>query len=326
MGAYLYPLASIDAVSIWYLKAKAIYLEGGRIPIDILKDALYLNTHPQYPILVPFLFYILYTFLGGINENIISFINPLVYALILFIVYKLLRKMELGITLSLLFTYIYSMLSPLLAQGGRKHSGDADIFIVFINWVVMFLSYNFIKNKNYKSFWSIVVLIMISSQIKGEGLFLISALFFMPVGKQTKTIAIILSLLPFLVWRIFIYYFQIPNDFYFIIPSLGNILFRTFDIFYFTIMEMIKVNNWYIFWPVFALFAISAKSKNKFINNFILPSFVIICGLFFIFYLFLSIEPKIYVPPSIDRILLQLSPFYYLIFVNLVRNKIIKKS
>ena len=58
LGAYLYPIASIDAVSIWFLKAKAFYLNNGHIPLEILKDNFYLNTHQQYPLLLPFIFYI----------------------------------------------------------------------------------------------------------------------------------------------------------------------------------------------------------------------------------------------------------------------------
>lgn len=314
VGAFLYPLASIDAVSIWFLKAKAFYLNNGYIPLEILKNNFYLNTHPQYPLLLPFSFYLLYTILGGMHEEILAFLNPIFYLLILIIVYKLLRKMQFSQTFTLLFTYIYSMFSPLLAQGGRKHSGDADIFIVFINWVALFFFYEFIKTKNHKIFWILVSLVMISSQIKGEGLFLASILFFMPVSNKLKMLSIVISFMPFLIWRFFIHYYQIPNDFYFIIPSLGEIMIRSFNIFYFTLREMIKINNWYIFWPVFFFFIIFSKSKNNFINKFILPSLLLYSALFFIFYLLLSLNPEIYVPSSIDRILLQLSPFYFLIF------------
>lgn len=326
LGAYLYPLASIDAVSIWYLKAKAIFLEHGNIPIDILKDSLYLNTHPQYPILVPFIFYLTYLAVGGINENIVAFINPLLYLLILFVVYKLLKTIGFNTTLSLLFTYIYSMLSPLLAQGGRKHSGDADIFIVFINWLAILLSFGFIKNKNYKFFWALVILIMISSQVKGEGLFLASILLFLPVAKKVKLLSIVLAITPFLIWRAFIYYNQIPNDFYFIIPSIKDMFTRTFEILYYTLREMIKLNNWYFFWPVFLIFAIFGKWNNAFVNRFILPSLTMIIGLFFASYFFSSINPLTYVPSSMDRVLLQLSPFYFLIFAMLIKENYSKKT
>lgn len=319
LGAYLYPIASIDAVSIWYLKAKAFYLNNGHIPLEILKDNFYLNTHPQYPLLLPFAFYLLYAILGGVHDEILAFLNPVLYLLILIIVYRLLIKLQFPQVLTLLFTYIYSMFSPLLAQGGRKHSGDADIFIVFLNWLAIFFSYKFIKYKNYNFFYLLIAIIMISSQIKAEGILLASILLFIPVSKKLKLFSIALSLIPFVLWRMFISYYNIPNDFYFILPSLQEMTTRSFEIFYYTFKEMLKINNWYIFWPVFFFFIIFIKSKNNFIKKFILPSLLSYCALFFISYLLSSISLGIYVPTSIDRILLQLSPFYYLIFVYSVR-------
>jgi len=322
IGAFFYPLASIDAVSIWLLKAKAFYLEQGNLPLDVLKDSLYFNTHPQYPLLVPFIFSAFYFLLGGINEQIIAFANPLFYILVLFIAYKVFRKMNFNQTFSLLFTYIYSMLSPLLAQGGRKHSGDADIFIVFLNWIAIFLTLNFVKTKSNKILGLIVLLIMIASQVKGEGIFLVSLLFFLPIKRKTKLLAVILAFIPFLVWRLVIFKHGIPNDFYFLIPSLSEIFARTFNIFYYTLREMLKINNWYVFWPVFLVFVVFIQSKSDFVKKIITRLLFVYSFLFFCFYLLLSSPPEIYIPPSMDRILLQLSPFYFLIFTDLVKTSL----
>lgn len=321
LGAYLYPLASIDAISIWYLKAKALFINHGIIPVDILKDKTYLYSHPQYPILLPFSFYIAYLALGGINESIIAFINPLFYLLIIIVIYKILNELKFTTTLSLLFTYIYSMLSPLLNQGGRMHSGDADIFIVFINWLAIYLGFLFVRTKKINFYWTLIPLIMISSQIKIEGIFLISLLFFMPVTRRIRVVSIAIGLIPFLLWRGFVNYYQIPNDFYFILPSLKDLLLRSFEIAYYTFKEMIKINNWYFFWPVFVVFMIFGWKKMS-IKGFILPTFAVMSLLFFASYLFSSIEPKTYVFSSIDRVLLQLSPLYFMIFIDLIRSKL----
>lgn len=325
LGAYLYPIASIDAVSIWFLKAKAFYLNNGHIPLDVLRDKFYLNTHPQYPLLLPFIFYIFYVLLNGINETIVAFINPLFYLLIVIVVYKLLKEMEFKTTLSLILTYAYSMLSPFLAQGGRKHSGDADIFIVFLNWLAIFFSYKFIKHRNHRFLYLLIAIIMISSQIKAEGILLASILLFIPVSKKLKLFSIVFSLIPFALWRMFISYYNIPNDFHFILPSFQEMAIRSFEIIYYTLKEMAKINNWYIFWPVFLILTIFGKRKNEFIKKFISFSLVLYSGGVFILYLFSSLSPNIYVPPSIDRILLQLSPFYYLILAETVKNSFYNK-
>jgi len=71
----------------------------------------------------------------------------------------------------------------------------------------------------------------------------------------------LISLIPFFIWRGVIAYYKIPNDFYFLIPPLKEIVIRVFEIFYYTLREMIKINNWYIFWPVFACLAILIRTK-----------------------------------------------------------------
>lgn len=326
LGAYVYPLASIDAVSIWLLKAKAIYFAHGALPVNLLKDSIYLYSHPQYPILIPYFFSFFYFVLGGVNDKFVSLLNPLFYCLTIFVIYKLLKKMQFNTLFSLLFTYIYSMLSPFLAQGGRQHAGDADIFIVFVNWLALFLSFEFFKNKSYKILSLIIISVMISSQIKGEGVFLASIILFLPLKKRVKFLSLVVSLIPFLLWRSVIDYYKIPNDFYFLIPSLQEMGIRVFQIFYYTLKEMIKINNWYIFWPFFACLIVLIRSRERFINKFILPSLGVISGALLVFYLFLSVSPAIYVPPSIDRILLQLSPFYFLLFTVLVKTALLPKA
>ena len=147
----------------------------------------------------------------------------------------------------------------------------------------------------------------------------------MPLKKNINFISLAVSLLPFLIWRGVIAYYKIPNDFYFLIPSLQEMAIRVFQIFYYTLREMIKINNWYIFWPVFGCVIILIRSKDNFINKFVLPCLGLTSLGFFVFYLFLSVSPAIYMPPSIDRILLQLSPFYFLWFVVLVKEAFPKK-
>ena len=132
IGAYFYPLASIDAIGIWLLKAKFFYLSGG-FPLEFLKNPVFTYSHPHYPLLLPFVFSVFYFFLGGMRESFIIFIYPLTFIAILVILYKLLRESGIGQVLALTFTYIYSMLSPLLALAGRKHAGEADIFILLAN-------------------------------------------------------------------------------------------------------------------------------------------------------------------------------------------------
>jgi hypothetical protein len=212
------------------------------------------------------------------------------------------------------------MLSPLLGHGGRKHSGDVDIFITCINWLAVLCSYQFVKQRSYKYLWMLVILIMVASQIKGEGVFLALILFFLPMSIRLKALTLSLALLPFFLWQGVIAYYHIPVDIHYTMPSVQELLIRGVQIVYYTVLEMLKVNNWYIFWPVFLFFIIFGRLKSVYLKTIILPTLFTMSGIFCLFYLFVTISPTTYVAGSMDRILLQLSPFYYLVFAVLVRN------
>jgi hypothetical protein len=325
VGAYFYPLSSIDAVGIWLLKAKFFYLSSS-FPLEFLKNISFVYSHPHYPLLLPFIISVFYFLLGGVKEQLIIFIYPLTFIAILFILYKLLRKLDFGQILSLTFTYVYSMFSPLLAQAGRKHAGEADIFILLTNLLVVFIALKIFKNKHKNlGTFLIVLIIMIASQIKLEGIFLIVTLIFLPITRKTKLIAGIISLIPFLIWNFAAFYLRLPNDFGFLIPPLKEISFRIFAISGYVLFEMIKVNNWYIFWPVFVLSIILIKTKNDFLRKFIIPSFLVISALYFGVYVFSSISPEGYVPSSIDRVLIQISPYFFLWFALLIKEILPKR-
>src|ERR1035437_2498390 len=101
-GAYFYPLASIDAVGIWLLKAKFFYLSH-EFPLALLKNPYFMYSHPHYPVLLPFIFSVFYSILGAVKEPIIVLIYPLTFIAVLFILYKLLRECGIGKILSLAF-------------------------------------------------------------------------------------------------------------------------------------------------------------------------------------------------------------------------------
>lgn len=165
-GALNFSLRSIDVYSIWLYKAKAFFLLG--VSMDSISNWEF--GHPQYPILLPLLFSGIYKLVNGVNEMLIFVIYPVIYSLILFIVYRLFRTLGLNVLLSLIAVYIYSMFGPLLAQGGRHHAGTADIWLVLFNWSIVYLALIFFRNKEkiYQPIL-ITVLIAISSQIKAEG-------------------------------------------------------------------------------------------------------------------------------------------------------------
>jgi len=283
--------------------------------LNFLKDSQYIFSHPQYPLFLPLTFSIIYFIIGRVSENFILLLYPLLYLLTIILAYKTILSLTKSELFSLLFSYIYSMFSPLLAQGGRLHAGSADIIITLIYWFLVFILVSRKKITN-PTFITIVILISIASQIKQEGIFAAALFLFLPLNTRKKMSGILLSLLPTILWKYFILYYHIPSSFGLNLTNLQILPFRLYVIFIYTLREMLNIKNWYIFWPVFWLTVYLQKEKNKLILKTIQPTLILMVVLFSAIYIFASIDTTAYISSSADRILLQISPFFFTVFVN----------
>lgn len=236
--------------------------------------------------------------------------------MIIYLAYRLFRKLEISELQSLFFTYVYSMLSPLLAQAGRGHGGTADIVITLLYWTSLHLIYSIFKNAKSSDLIKLVIIIMIASQIKQEGLFLAWSIILLPISKKRKALMILFSVIPSAFWYYFRFINNIPADYGLIIHPTKTLAVRFYAILKFTILEMSNLRNWYVFWPLFWLAVYIQKSKNKFIRISVQPILVLMFLSFFPIYLFSNINAAKFVGSSIDRVFLQLSPFIFIVFVD----------
>lgn len=292
-------------------ESKAFFVSGV-LPLTNLN--LYPYAHPQYPILFPLIVDLIYHLIGGVREIPVFLTYPFFYLVILLLAYKMFRKLGIGETTSLVITYVYSMLSPLLAMAGRKHAGETDIFITLINWGIVHFVFNYLKDKKMKWLVLTSVLIMIGSQIKIEGAIPVVVFLFIPLAINRKALFIFLSLLPAAIWNFVVRRVGLVADFGWMLPSFLEIIKRIGEVFYYVTLEMLNVRNWYIFWPLFWISIFINKKKNKFIGKIIIPSILSMGLLFLLNYVGSTISPAEYVPSSIDRIFIQFSPFILPIF------------
>ncbi|MBU2577344.1 hypothetical protein KKA69_00770 [Patescibacteria group bacterium] len=309
-GVIYYPMQSMDTIGIWLLKAKGFYLEG-LYPKNMLFSERYAFSHQQYPLLLPLIFSFIYKTIGSINETAVLIVYPFLYLGIIFLAFKTLKTKTSSFN-ALLFTFVYSVFSPLLGQAGRVHAGNADIFLTFTYWLGIYLVVSS-KNKD-KILFPLALLIAVASQIKTEGIFMLSLLIFTDANFKKKVLPFFLAIFPFLIWQWLIRYLNIPNDFGFkLIPFYqipGNILTSFFYIF----KEFVNFKNWYIFWPLFILVLLFAPEMQRQTKNEILKPLLLSSFLYLFIYIFSSISTEIYVSSSIDRVLLQLSPLFFFVF------------
>lgn len=312
-GAIRYPLWSIDTYGIWFFKAKAWFLVGG-VPWQTLRDTTYLFSHPQYPLGLPALVGSFYLLTGAVQDRVVLLLYPMVYLGVLILCYRVLRACKFHSTSALALTYLYSMFSPLLGQGGRMHAGNADIILVLLYWIAVFI---WIKHKLKTAALWIVVLTALASQIKTEGLFLAWLLIFLPIRIHRKMLLIGLAAIPTVLWFMVLRFMQIPSDFSLQLFSLNMMLSRGVEIVAASTKELLNWRNWYVFWPIFFGLACLFRPNPR-----VKTLGKVLCGMaasFFLIYLFTSLDAGEYVSSSLDRVLLQLSPFWFPLFADYLR-------
>lgn len=310
-GALNLGLRSYDAYTIWVYKGKSLFLYEENL-LKVINSDEFLANHKHYPIFLPYFFVFLFKIFNSSSDLVILLIYPYIYLLILFLNYKNFRTINISRNFSLLVIYIMSMMGPMLAQGGREHAGNADIILTLLYSIFLYVFLN-IKNKNYLAV-ILVVLIIISSMIKLEGLFLVSFLLFLPIKLKNKMFFMLFSLIPFVFWQLFVKYFGITANFGYVLYNPIQILSRSVQLLGQVVMEMIKLSNWYIFWPIFWILIIF--KKNKYLKTSFYLSLILIIFLFASAYIFSTIEIQKYAYSSLDRIMLQLLPFIFIIFAD----------
>ncbi len=304
-GAIHFPLSHVDVWANWLYKAKAMYEGDGSIAF--LRQWSGEFAHPQYPIFLPFLFYGLYSLFGTTNELIASFISPVVYTLTLLLSYKTLVKLQLSPNQSLLFVYLFSMLSPLLAQGGRGHAGMPDIYIGLLSWVMYYLLV--LSRKEVRYSWVIVACVIAASLIKTEGVILTLVILFTKEKWPTKIMQMIIATAGYWYWQSLLASLGIVESYSIQIPTLSVVTYRSIFIFGESIRELfLNVRNWYIFWWIFTLGYLAERKRKLY-----LP-FGLFLAVFFLLYLCSTIPIERYVGSSLDRLLLQISPFWLVPF------------
>jgi len=318
-GAIHFPMSHIDVWSDWLYKAKGLYLSQDITAFLVSNQHDF--SHPQYPILLPLLFSYVYTLLGEVNELAVSLFSPLMYIVSVWLCYSFLQKMNFKNTQSLLFTYIYSMLPPLLAQGGRYHAGMADIYILVLHWIALHLVHTgFIDKKvTINQISALVLIAIIGSLIKVEGLFLIVYILFLPIPMLQKCIAMFVGSSGFIFWQSVVKTLSIKqsygisgNNFWLIPERLPVILLESLQELF------LNLKNWYILWWLFLGMLVFIPNKSEFSRKVLTPLLVIFALLFLGIYLFSTTRAIGYVSSSLDRLLLQISPLWIiLLFQNI---------
>jgi hypothetical protein len=289
-GLWRFGSQHVDAYGIWLFKAKAIQQQSIS---QVLHDPQYGYSHQSYPLLLPWI-------LSWGDWAL--WVYPLIYIAILGVMYVILRAERVSPTTALGWVALMSFMGPLQAQAGRLHAGLGDI------WITLAVA-GCVWAMQRQRWWMVSGLIVIASMIKTEGIFLVA---FLLVSKKWRWI--IPSMVPFVGWQLGMKWLHISSDVAFGWPGLGRLLSRLGIVAVGAVKEMLHWRNWYIVWGIFWSNLLMGKMAVGRWGRVLL----LMVGGYVIVYVFASIDVAAYVSSSIDRIMLQLLPLWWVIMATMV--------
>ncbi|MFA6321075.1 MAG: hypothetical protein WCY36_04375 [Candidatus Omnitrophota bacterium] len=165
--ALIRPVESYDAVAIWSLKAKVIYM-AGTVPPDFFNiiGAGYQGAHPDYPLLLPLSQVWFYTFIGNFNDHLVKVLFPLNFLAFLIVFYMFLRKAGAERIFAMIFTFLLASVRQFF---NYATNGYADMQIAIYASLTFLALYLWIKTKSNVYFWTAFFACLFAMWTKNEG-------------------------------------------------------------------------------------------------------------------------------------------------------------
>jgi len=323
--ALIKPIESYDAVAIYGLKSKIIYLFGS-IPASFFQrlGPDFHGPHPDYPLLVPLAETWIYTFLGKFNDILIKAIFPLFFISFLFIFYSILKRITKNRSFSILVTFLLASVKQ-FSDYSTIAVTDLALGIYFA--LSLLYLYLWFGERERKTFLNIsLAASILALWTKNEGMLLVSITLFILLiytisnwrnFKKTEFthVFIYIFLVIFMLtgWIAFKNYQGLINENFNLsmVNTEGVItgLNRIPAILYGYQKEFFGFKKWNIFWIIFMAIFIR-QFKKAFSGNARYITFAIFLFFmgYFSMYVFSAVETRYFVRVTASRFLLHVFP------------------
>ncbi len=134
--ALIKPIESYDAVAIYAIKAKMIYLAGS-ITGYVLDNAVRYFPHPDYPLNIPIAEAFGYIFMANMNDLLVKALFPIFFAALLCITYSAVRRIGTR-SYALLFTFILASIPQVNAYAQNAYLDLVLSFYCFASAIFIF--------------------------------------------------------------------------------------------------------------------------------------------------------------------------------------------
>ncbi|OGH12563.1 MAG: hypothetical protein A2857_01250 [Candidatus Levybacteria bacterium RIFCSPHIGHO2_01_FULL_36_15] len=300
------PVQAWDGWSSWLMKAKIYYMDGKINPSSFL----YLDS--EYPLTISLMSTFIYIMIGQVNDRAVLLSFFMFYFSIGAVTFFSLKN-YVGLTRSLIFTFLLLSLQNIIRHGGRFEAGQADLALGYYILVSGILLMDFIKNYNIKTLILLNLFLGITSMIKNEGLpysLFVEVLIIyhiIKIRKYNYLLPLFLWLIPLLDWQLFKIINRLPVNYLFrnFYIHTGRIL----DVILTISKEFINLKNWNILWLVFIasiFLPLSTKIRSVLRYLYILIFFQLIMYLFI--FLITPVDATVHINNVIDRLLIHIAP------------------
>lgn len=319
-----------DGLTVWELKARYAFLNGGVLPAAYFSDASRWFSHPEYPLLLPLIETWFYLWIGDCDQFWIKLLFPVWYAaamsILLLAVQELSGKRWIGWMIVLLFPLVPAIHS---VPGGIQ-VGYADLPLAAIYLAAIFYFLRFLRNESGDALALFVALAATLPWMKREGAILWAAISLcgaMAILRRRNVRVAALSFLPGLgviaIWKVYLSgVHALPSrDFVSIGPAALKNLDRAGGILHELFSQFIDRNGWDIFWLLVALALIAVLVRARSAQTTAMVwLFLAPLGAYCATYIFSAWPDYIaHIETSLPRLLIQLTPVGWLLIAVALR-------
>jgi hypothetical protein len=317
-----------DGLTVWELKARYAFLNGGVLPAAYFTDGSRWFSHPEYPLLLPLTETWFYLWIGDCDQFWIKLIFPIWYAaamsILLLAAEELSGKRWIAWTIVLLFPLVPAIYS---APGGVL-VGYADLPLAAIYLAAILYLLRFLRNESRDALALFITLGAALPWMKREGAILWAVLAVcgaIIIWRRRSLTMSILSVLPGIAviasWKIFLIAVHALPSRDFVSLGRGSID-RTGRILHELYLQLIDWRLWDIFWLLVAIALIAALIRQRSARVAVLVWLLLaplVC--YCTSYVFSAWPDYIaHIETSLPRLLIQLTPVGWLLIALALRS------
>ena len=318
LAASLHSALGWDGIFNFEMKARLIYENNpaGQLPLEYFSDTSRAWSHPEYPLMIPFAEFWIYSWLGRVDQSAIKILFPLFYCSAVALLAGAVRRFSSART-ALLTALALGVLPPLTYLPGAA-SGYADVPLATSLVGAVSFAYLGLVSDDTDALYLSGVLGAIASWTKLEGLMLACSLGLLTLAiglvlRRRRAVAVFaIPIVLMAPWLIFQRLYGMPSS-DFAVPSNGifSNMHRLPEIAGVVGGELLRPGHWGLLWPCWLMaIGLQLRFDRRAMCEWLLVAAVVVPITVYILVFTFSTWPDVneHVRLAIPRLLVPLAP------------------